>query len=149
MGIITQAVENALDARRRLFQFFDWNARTRHGVPIEETSPALSVEHKHTHEHRGLETNNLATPPSLPPGPSTPADATEEKHSMTNAKALTILGACLLGASLLTALGGLALSRWYGGDEVTAPGTVLQQSQDGSLIQYLEDEGRHLPQGGN
>jgi hypothetical protein len=104
-----------------------------------------SVEHSHTHQHDGLNkgveaveklADAVKATGALPPAVESSPPKSKSKWSKWINAALVAGG--LSGAGLLGGVINYAFSKAT--PEVTAPA-------DGSLLQYLEDKGQHLPEG--
>lgn len=154
MGAITTLVEGAAKTKRQLATWFFRNASAKHGVPWEddggEASASIKVEHVHKHE--GLEAleADATSPPAAPQPPPSGPSASQEKPVVRETKkseTLRKLLPWLLAAGLA---GGGGLAGWgitkavQGGPETIV---VDRTNYEGSLLQYAEDHGWHLPEG--
>jgi hypothetical protein len=142
-----EAITERIREGTNLTKWFRRNACARHGVPWNETEDigSVKVEVEHKHQHVGLDKERAAVealaasiradktqPQSPTPGTSQP----EETRFAKWAKAATVAAA----------LGGLPAAGW-GLAKYFTPPQQAETSAEGSLLQYLEDKGQHLPTG--
>lgn len=144
MDALTKLVESAAQAKKRLVEFFDYNARTRHGVPLGAgAADPIKVEHEHRHKHEGLVVEQK--PPTGPSAPQpVPAPVPEVVEAVKKPGMIAKALPWLLSAGI--PLSGLA--GWGAAKMAEAkPETVIvdRTNYEGSLLQHLEDHGRHLP----
>lgn len=121
MSLATEAVRERL----ALTKWFRRNACVRHGVPWVEEEPIPE--------------------PSPAPAPPTAVATVVREAIPTWAKA--VAAAVITAASLCT---GAGLTYWLTSDQDAEPPAdqpADSAQADGSLLQYLEDQGRHLPNG--
>jgi hypothetical protein len=173
MAALLDAAVESVRERTKIARFFRRNAQLRHGVPDDdETAPVVAIEHQHTHQHDGLDqgadavkelaesvrnsgikegaeaikeqteamkTAEQAKPIASPQATSPPVTPAEPKPSswwQRWGKVATV------AASIAVPIGGgmvAAVNHFTKPAEVVAPA-------DGSLLQYLEDKGQHLPE---
>ena len=124
---LVEAAVKSSDERLKQARFYRRNACTRHGVLYEDDAPApVSFEHHHRHDHR-----------NDPPAPQEPHPAQGTPRSpWWKSTPAQLVGGALIGS-------GLTLPWMFAfgeKDEQPVP------PADSSLLQYLEDQGYHVPQ---
>jgi hypothetical protein len=170
MSKLIDAVADRVKEKTRIARLFRTNAKMRHGLPPDEEDleiPTVQVEHSHTHEHKGLEKERevvkdlnesvkeetsavrglmeAVREEKLPIAVPLPVDREKEefREKETTEKIPNWLKKALLAASLV---GGGSGATMLGNYFLSDPPTV-ESEKDGSLLQYLEDRGEHLPEG--
>jgi hypothetical protein len=153
----TAIKEAATNTVLRIANLFEQRAALVHGMPRcggpervkiepepEPKPPTVNIDNHIPVPEVKIE-NILPAAPAVSNSPSPGATATVEtgKPSLVRTAVPWLLGA--LGGSGVAAS---ALWAWFGKDApVVPPPVVAEQEKDGSLLQYLEDSGFHLPEG--
>jgi len=141
---VVSSVVELIRAKVDTVNLFNWNARMRHGIPLDESVPK---ELRVKHEHSGLPKSE---PPQEQPVVHISSDAAGQQE-----KSFDWPGALLKAAAAAGMIGGASgLTYWLtrpteSDTPEQNPPAVVTKEPDGSLLQYLEDTGRHLPRGGS
>ena len=147
----------AQKARERVAEFFLRNACARHGVPLEGLGPQEDTEVlvKHEHTHKGLPPQTEALSPLVErvrAPVTTVAEFAKEKARKIWPKVLAAVAASsLLGGGLGYWLAPTSSATATPDPGAGAAGAGAAREPDqkferrGSLFQFLEDNGRHLP----
>jgi len=128
---LLDAATKLIGDRSKLNKLFLQNAALKHGVPFQEESelPKLEVTVKNDGEKPKPDPGVVAKPP---------VDAAPQKPARLPGWLKTLIALGVAGGTLG---GGSALYQFFS--------TPPANERDSSLIQYLEDQGYHLPVGGD
>ena len=141
MSAITERVRE----HNAFVRWFRQLACKRNDVPYEDTSaPVAQVEHVHRHEHtaqRNREDVATTAPQPAPSQPAAPATAAPARNGNGRKWWHLPLAAGLAGVGVGVPAGAVIISQMGGDGQHQAP------IERGSVLQYLEDEGFHLPDG--
>jgi len=120
----------------KLTKLFRWNASMKHGIPIESETPStITVNHIIPEKSQPSVDNKLID------------DLKKRVESISTNKTEQTMPtwAKWLGAGLLTSVLGLGGATSYLFMNQPDETSVVQPNQPRSALQWLEDEGEHLP----
>ena len=146
-------IERLLE-KTALVRLFRFNAAMKHGVPIKDreitVQPTQEIVKEVVREHQS---------PAQQPQQSRQAQQAQPQPQQTVSPASSqsagdawwkslVLPASLLGAGTLAAAGGYLAGTGNSSDKQSAPaeaGVVVRETMHESPLQYIEDQGGHLP----
>lgn len=142
-GKIVDVAVSALKERLAVARWFRHNACAKHGLPLDDPQP-LEVNVKH--EYTGTPPVAPEAKPEPSPGIATAVVAPVVKKGLGMAAGLALGG---LGGLALAA-GGYVLNQYFNRPEVVEAQPVEEKPIEavpatGSLLQFLQDTGQHLP----
>lgn len=117
---------NMFTEKLRLFKLFRWNASLKHGVPIDNEPSSMVV------------VNRVEQPQPSVNNPSVTSTLEQTKETMP-------AWAKWLGAGLVASVLGLGGATSYLFMNQPDETSVVQPDRQDSALQWLEDEGEHLP----
>lgn len=136
---VLQMAGDATKERLRLVRWFRQNACMRQGIPFEEDKEPIGVSIDASDLRATLAEHRAAAKPA--DSPATPAASVDPSTPPASTSLLRRLLPYILAAS--TGVGGFALHQWLQADsDATVPATP---KHDSSLLQWLEDQGEHIP----
>lgn len=148
MSAVQEAAANTVF---RIANLFEQNCALKHGLPkvggpdrISDVKPEPPPEPQVSQDLAALLISKLpaATAANNSPSPSGAVAAADAGHSLLRRAAPFLIGGALASAGPM----GWILNSYLNQPEITQPAET--GVKDGSLLQYLEDGGYHLPGGG-
>ena len=136
----TALVNEVLD----LSHMFKQNCALKHGLPEVNNNRVTKIDPPAKAEPIKVDiTNNIPAAPAAPnsPSPGATVAADTDQRSLVKTVAPWLLSAAIGSGVAAPAYW------WLFGNNEQPPTTETPQPKDGSLLQYLEDQGMHLPEG--
>ena len=128
---VQDRLSDILKQRARLAQWQENNACDKHGVQLLQEPSEILVKHRHEHEHVAAQ-----------PVPEQPEQPTPNQSRWKN---------WAYPAAIMAALAGGGYGAYWLGSQSNPSDNTEQPEKDtdttdaGGLLQYLEEEGMHLP----
>jgi hypothetical protein len=146
MNAILDAVTNSLQERLRISRLFRQNFCRKHGLtyPDAEEPVNVNINVKTEPPPAAPKPTTAETRPEPKPVESKPVEPKPETKAEPWWKryAVPLAAAAVLGGTGLGTIGGVLATRKPDPPAVVKP---VERPKDGSLLQYLQDEGYHVP----